>query len=131
MDQIPLVEEQIRDGEKLVELLNAEGIPVLAAAWIKEYEGRQWYLYLVTPLVREDGGTRLAYARVTPAIRRLQEAGLSIDPFEVKVVSPSEPAGAAIAEVQRQFPGRQALRYGSISLRGWSVEGAYTYPQTR
>jgi hypothetical protein len=131
VDQIALVEEQIRDGQKLVEQLNGEGVPVSAAAWVKESEGGQWYLYLVTSLVREDGATKPAYRRVTGVIRRLQGDGLWIDPFEVKVIGPTDPVGEAIVEAQQRYPGRMATRYAGASLGGLSIEGAYIYPQGR
>jgi hypothetical protein len=128
MDQIPLVDEQIKDGRKLIERLNEEGVPVTAAAWIKETAGGQWYLYLVTPLVGEDGATKPAYRRITPLIRQWQGEGIWIDPFEVKVVAPSELRGQAIADVQRQNQGRPAPRFEWASLGAFSVEGAYIYP---
>jgi hypothetical protein len=131
VDQIALVEEQIRAGQKLVERLNREDVPVLAAAWVNESESGRWYLYLVTPLVGDEGGTRPAYKRVLAVVRRLQAEGLWIDPLEVKVVSPTNPVGEAIAEAQPQQAGRGASRYGGASLGGLSVEGAYVYPQTR
>ncbi len=127
MDQIVLVEEQIKAGQKLIELLNEEGIPVLAGGWIKESEGGQ-YLYLVTPLVGEDGATKPAYRRIVPVIRRMQEIGLWIDPFEVKVVGPTEPLAQAIMEVQRRYPGRQGICYGITSLAELPIDGAYIYP---
>ena len=89
MDSIALVEEQIKAGQKLVERLNREKIPVVAAAWIKQSEGSQWYLFLVTPLVGEDRATKLAYHRITPVIRQVHGEGFEIDPFEVKVVGPA------------------------------------------
>jgi hypothetical protein len=129
VDQVALVDEQIKAGQKLVERLNGEGIPVAAAAWIKEAESGQWYFYLVTSLVGEDGAKKPAYRRVTPAIRQLQSEGVWLDPFEVKVIGPTDPVAQAILDVQRVYPGgRLATRYGGASLGGLSIDGAYLYP---
>ncbi len=128
MDSVALVEEQIKAGQELVKRLNGEGIPVVAAAWIKGSEGSQWYLYLVTPLVGEDGAKKAAYHRMTPTIRQIQAEGAWIDPFEVKVIAPSAPLGEAIADIHRRYPGRLATRYGGPSLGGMSIDGAYIYP---
>ena len=128
MDSMALVEEQIKAGQKLVERLNREHIPVSAAAWIKASEGSQWYLYLVTPLVGEDRATKPAYRRVSPVIRQVQAEGFWIDPFEVKVIGPTAVTGEAIAEVQRRHPGGLGIRYAGATLGELSIEGAYIYP---
>lgn len=128
MDSLALVDEQIKAGRDLFERLNREEIPVNAAAWVKEGDGGQWYLYLVTPLVGEDGMTKPSYRRITPVVRRMQEEGFWIDPFEVKVVGPSDPVGEDIADIHRRYPGRMATRYGGASLGGLAIDGAYIYP---
>jgi hypothetical protein len=71
MDQIPLVNEQIEDGRKVVQRLTESDIPITAAGWVKESDRGQWYLYLVTPLVGEVGAT-------TPAYRRIRGRGLHL-----------------------------------------------------
>lgn len=128
MDSNTLVEEQLKAGQLLLERLNAHGVPVVGAAWIKKSESDQWYLYLVTPLVGADGTRKPAYRRITPVVRELQGEGCWIDPFEVKVIAPGDTTGAALAELNRRFPGRMATRYAGASLGDMSVEGAYVYP---
>ena len=51
MAQASLVEMQIIEGQTLIDRLTHEGIGVTAAAWVKESESGDWYLYLATPLV--------------------------------------------------------------------------------
>lgn len=128
MDSMPPLDEQIRNGQKLIEQLNREGILVPAAAWVKECERWQWYLYLVTSLVGQDGATKRAYQRVTAVVRRLQGEGVWIDPFQLKVISPTDPAGEAIIAVGRQYRGGQVTAYGGASLGRLSIDGAYVYP---
>ena len=127
MDSIALVEEQIRAGHKLVERLNRAGIPVTAAAWVKPTERFRWYLYLVTPLVSEERGTKPAYQRINPVVRELQDEGAWIEPLEVRAIGPTDAAGEAIAELSRQYPTRMATPYGGARLGDLSIDGAYIY----
>ncbi len=101
MDQGTLVGDQITEGQKVIGRLVENGVPVTAACWMKESDGGIWFLYLVTPLVGEDGGTRPAYRRINDVIRALPQP-LGIDPFHIKAVGPSEPA-ARIAVDQLRF----------------------------
>lgn len=126
MDQIPLVTEQIESGRKLVERLTANGVPITTAGWVKESDRWQWYLYLVTPLVDEEGDTLPAYRRILAVLRSGPQPS-EIDPFHIKAIGPSEPVGRAILDAQRHG-GRPWGGYGGSSLGGVSVDAAYFYP---
>src|SRR6266567_8434008 len=91
MAQAPLVEMQIKEGQTLIDRLTYEGIGVTAAAWVKESESGDWYLYLATPLVGADGATKAAYRRVNAVIREMEKEGFGMDPFEKKVIGPHDP----------------------------------------
>ena len=91
MAQATLVEMQINEGQRLIDRLAQEGIAVTAAAWVKESESGDWYLYLATPLVGEDGATRPAYRRVNTVIREMKKEGFWMDPVEIKVIGPHDP----------------------------------------
>jgi hypothetical protein len=127
MDQSTLVEMQIEDGRRLLERLVGEGIPVTAAAWLKESETGQWFLYVVTPLVGEDGATRPAYRRVNAVVRHMQPP-FGINPLEIKLVGPGSPVGEALRDLPGRYPGPSLLRYGGAHLGGLSIDGAYVYP---
>ena len=100
--------------------------PNTAAGWVKESDGWQWHLYLVTPLVGEDGATTPAYRRIL-AVLRTGPPPPELDPFLIKVVGPTKPVGQAILDAQRHG-GRFWGRYAVTSLGGMSVDGAYVYP---
>src|SRR5260370_42378433 len=91
MAQAALVEMQIKEGQTLIDRLTHEGIEVTAAAWVKESESGDWYLYLATPLVSEGGRKGPAYRRVNTVIREMEKEGFGMDPFEKKVVGPHDP----------------------------------------
>jgi hypothetical protein len=120
------VNEQIESGRKLIERLTANGIPITAAAWVKESDLWEWYLYLVTPLVSEDGDTLPAYHRMNAVLRNGPQPP-EIHWFHIKAVSPAEAVGRAILGAQRQ--GRRPWGgYPGDSLGGVSVDAAYFYP---
>jgi hypothetical protein len=126
VDQAPLVEAQFNDAQKLLDRLAEDGI-ALGAAWVKESDAWQWYLYLVTPLVGEDGGTRSAYGRVLEVFRAMPQP-FAMDPFQLKVVGPWESVGKAILTAQRSHPGRGPIPYGGFRLGEMSIDGAFIYP---
>jgi hypothetical protein len=127
MDQRPLVEMQIAEGRHLLDRLAGEGVAVTAAGWVKESEGGPWFLYLVTPLVSEEGPKRPAYRRVNEVIRQMPQF-LWVHPMEIKVVGPDSSVGKAMRDLIKRYPGAPLIPYRDASLGGLSIEGAYIYP---
>jgi hypothetical protein len=127
MDQGTLVEDQIEGGRRILERLATEGVPVTAAGWLKESDTGEWFLYLATPLVGEDGAKRPAYRRVNAALRPMTPARW-VDSLEIKVVGLDSPVGRFLRDLQARYPGRSFLRYGEASLASLGMDGAYLYP---
>jgi hypothetical protein len=127
MAQATLVAMQMIEGQTLIDRLTYEGIGVTAAAWVKESESGDWYLYLATPLVGEDGATRPAYRRVNAVIRNMEEEGFGMDPFEKKVIGPHDPIARDIV-AHRASPTRTPTRFRGSRLGDLAVEEAYIYP---
>ncbi len=71
MAEATLVDMHLKDGQRLINQLVQGGVSVTAAAWVRESDSGDWYLYLATPLVSEGGGKRAAYRRVNEVIRAL------------------------------------------------------------
>jgi hypothetical protein len=128
MDQGVLVEMQVDEGKRLIERLVEKGVPVTAACWLKETEDGQWFLYLATPLVDDEGATLAAYRRVNAVIRQMESHPFRIDPLEIKVVAPGSAVGKAVSDLSRQLPHPSAIRYRGTHFAGMSIEGAYVYP---
>ncbi len=129
MNHETLVEMQIEDGQKLVNRLVEEGVPVNAAFWAKESPSGEWFLYLVTPLVGDDGARRPAYRRVNAVIRQIP-APFWIHPLQVKVVGAKNPIAQDVLAVQQRVGGPRACPtwWGGTKLGELSIEGAYFYP---
>jgi hypothetical protein len=128
MAQTALVEMQIKEGQTLIDRLTYEGIAVTAAAWVKESDSGDWYLYLATPLVGEDGATRPAYRRVNAVIRKMEEEGFGMDPFEKKVIGPHDPVARDLAEHREARPAGPPTLFRGNRLGALAVEEAYIYP---
>lgn len=130
MAQTALVEMQIKEGERLIGRLTREGVAVTAAAWVKESESGDWYLYLATPLVGEEGGKKPAYHRVNTIIREMQDEGLGMDPFEKKVIGPHDPIAKDMAANRSSRPTGPTTPFRGSRLGDLAVEEAYIYPPT-
>jgi hypothetical protein len=126
MDQGTLVATQIEDGERLIHRLTGEGVAVTAAGWVKESESGQWFLYLVTPLVGQDGVRRPAYRRVNTVLLQMPQP-FWVDPLEIKVVGPDSSVGKAMRDLHRHYPRPSPIRYGGAQLGDMSIDGAYLY----
>jgi len=129
MAQAPLVEMQITDGQHLIERLNREAVTVTAAAWVLENESGDWYLYLVTPLVGEDGATRPAYHHVNSVIREIEREGTGIE-VEKKVIGLDDPIAKDLVAYRDSRPSKRPTWFRGWRLGDLTIEAAYIYPAT-
>ena len=130
MAQATLVEMEIKEGQRLLDRLNREGVPVTAAAWVLEAESGDWYLYLVTPLVGAEGGKKSAYHRVNEVIRQMQQEGILTEPPEKKVIGPHDPIAKDLLAHRSSRPARIPIRFQGARLGDLAVDEAYIYPPT-
>jgi hypothetical protein len=130
MAQATLVEKQINDGLRLIHRLADQGVLVAAAGWVKEIESGQWFLYLATSLVGEDGATLPAYRRVNRVIREMQKNGFSIDPLEIKVIGPHDPIAKDMLAQRGNYYASFPARFNGSRLGELAVDEAYIYPAT-
>jgi len=128
MAQETLVEVQLKEGQRLIDRLVQDGIAVTAAAWLRESESGDWYLYLVTPLVTEGGGKRPAYHRVNTVIREMQKEGFGMDPFAKKVIGPHDPIAEDLIGKRNGHPDGPPMPFHGARIGNLDVEEAYIYP---
>lgn len=129
MAQATLVEMQINEGQRLLDRLAQESVAVTAAAWVKESESGDWYLYLATPLVSEGGGKRPAYGRVNAVIRAMRTEGFGMDPYAKKVIGPHDPIAKDLIGHRGGRPGGPPTPFRGSRLGDLAVEEAYIYPR--
>ena len=128
MAQATLVEMNIQDGQRLIDRLIQDGVTVSGAAWVKESESGDWYLYLVTPLVGADGGKKSAYHRVNEVIRQMQQEGILTEVPEKKVVGPHDPIAKDMLAHRGGRPTRIPTRFEGARLGELAVDEAFLYP---
>jgi hypothetical protein len=129
MAQATLVEMQIKEGQRLIDRLAQEGVAVPAAAWVKESDSGDWYLYLATPLVSEGGKKKPAYHRVNTVIREMRKEGFGMDPFAKKVIGPNDPIAKDLVAHRDGRPGGPPTLFRGSRLGDLAVEEAYIYPR--
>ena len=126
MDQDTLVEQQIRDGQRLIEDLAGSGFSVAAAGWIKTTDDSQWYLYIASSVVDMEGSSK-GYGIVHPLIRKMP-APFWIGPFDVKLIRERDALAVGIHELYQRYPAPLPTWYRQPQLGGVSIEAAYLYP---
>jgi hypothetical protein len=137
MDQGAVVSEQTEGGMRLIEELSASGFDVRFAFWAKPTDEGKWFLYLVSPMV-DDQGPAAAYRLVLGTLRTKPD--LWIDPFEIRVIGlndsladaaraatkPKIPNGPFVGQNPRPHSGM--TRFNGSTFGGLSIDGAYIYP---
>lgn len=130
MDTIPLVDNQIDDGQRLLTRLAREGFDVRAACWGKPVDEDCWSLYLATPVLDEKGMLG-AYGELGRIMRPLGD--MSITSADVKLIGAKHPMVQAALDLRRRFPHKHPMAYPptpspSSLLGGIPLEGVYVYP---
>jgi hypothetical protein len=125
MDQALLVEQQIDDGQELIDQLISDRFDVSAAAWVKLSDEDRWLLYLVSKEV-DERGLSAAYRAVHPVLGKLHAPWVSL--ADLKLVGLTNPVAADIKEINRKYPGRSPTRTRRPQLGGISIDEAYVYP---
>jgi hypothetical protein len=125
MDPIPLVSEQIEAGAKLVARLVQGGFPVKAAAWVKESDGGNWYLYLVSP-VRDRRGPIEGYRQVLTVLRQMLPS-LHVGRLDVKLIRVADPVGKELEAIRDRVAGRTGEWFRGNYLGEVEIDAAYVY----
>ena len=84
MFRTEVTEKSREDGRALVDVLSAQGLPILAALWLYDPETREWQFIIGSPSVEKDGPLSV--------LRRVQKA---LDTFD-------DDFGVAITDVTVQ-----------------------------
>ena len=125
MDQIALVENQIHDGQRLLDQLRADGIVVRAACWVKPAEDDWWSLYIASP-ARDEIGPSAGYGRIIPVLHSLGD--VMIGTSDIKLVGENHPIVQDAAELLRRFPHSAPIQPPNSLFGGITVDEVYVYP---
>jgi len=131
MDQAKVVTEQVVGGKKLLARLRGEGFAINGACWARTEDDGQWYLYLITPVV-EGKDSRPSYLIIRNTLRQMDgdwaDEFERIDPFDVKLIAPSDPLARGVLESYQRWPDEIPTCHGGSALGSVNIEGAYIYP---
>jgi hypothetical protein len=128
MGEVALVENQIDDGQRLLDRLAEGGVVVRAACWVKPFDEDRWTLYIASPTVDEKGKLE-AYRQLTPVLRSLGDDWLTSS--DVTLVGEKHPLVQDALDLLRRFPHRTPIRSPRSVLGGIGVEEVYVYPLGR
>lgn len=125
MDTVTLVENQIDEGQRLLDQLAKTGIAVRAACWIKPTQEDRWSLYLATPSADEKEPLE-AYRQLISALRSLETDWLTSS--DVILVGEKHPIVKDAQEILQRFPHWTPIRPPYPLFGGMPTEEVYVYP---
>ena len=123
MDTDLLVDNQIDDGQRLLEQLERDGFPVVVAFWVKTSEESPWQLCIASPSVDpETLGD--AYRRVYASLNKIPDSWVL--PSDIKLRNHKDPIAVEAAEIRDR--GRKGpTRYHGNRLGDDAIKHAYIY----
>ena len=83
-----LVEQEIEDGQKLLDQLDAGRFPVSSALWHYSPEKNRWRLVIVSP-VADTKGPHYGYTRIQKALGETETTSLSLD--DIRLMGKEDP----------------------------------------
>ena len=124
MDKTPLVMDEIEAGKEFIRRLHVYR-PVKAAWWMRETEDAGRYLLVALDGLTVENADQ-AYDEVLRITKEMKDH--HIDPFEVKLVSPDDPASRTVLDHYRRYPGRVPPPFNGSVLGRLPVVEVYVYP---
>jgi hypothetical protein len=124
MGQDLLVIDQIEAGEKFAREFN-DYLPVSVYFWVTPAESERLYLYVASDEIN-DTNFDVAYGEV---LRRVGKLNQWLDPFQIKLVSSSDPVADSARQIRDRFPDSVSGTYYRGALLGnLGIDFAYIYP---
>lgn len=139
-----LVDQDLKDGRRLLERLNTEeagvaltwgkhragvvaraDVRVQAAFWWYFAESQEWRLVIATPLVDEVGPLS-AYGVIQARLSAIKPP-LSLALQNISLISPRDPRVKAFKKAMKVAPDPFGVRFTRSALNGTYVEDAYVY----
>jgi hypothetical protein len=121
-----LVNQEIEEGQRLLDALNSAGISVNSALWIYSSEREIWQLMLTSPLCDRQGSLK-AYEAILSVFRQV-EPELKIDWTALVAVSPKHELIEELRQLQQHFQFNLSGRRLTNNMVGrMLIEDAYIY----
>jgi hypothetical protein len=128
MVETELVTDDIVDGRKALDALDAEGAGVRSALWLYVPDAAEWRLILSLPIVDREG-PEAGYKLVQKA---LAKHSVFLPLRRISVVGTTEPIAARLRRFLKTTPpaGAANIKLRSTVLDGIVIEGAHVYRST-
>lgn len=121
-----LVSQEIEEGQRLIDALNAEGLSVDSALWIYALEPERWRLMLTSPLHDRKGPLK-TYEEILSVFRQVKPE-LKIDWTGIVAVSPKHELIKGLRQLQQDWNlNLSGKRLTNNMVNGMWVEDAYIY----
>ena len=124
MAETVLVDDDIKAGSELVRILDEDGFPVTAAAWIYFPDVEEWRLVIRTPKAAKD--LQEAYLEVARAMDAKGNLRAKLNLSKVKLVPPTDRMLQALGSVVRAS-GLNSIRFSRNVVNGIYIDDALIY----
>jgi len=123
MDTATLVVDQIDDGSRLIKSLQLAGLEVTVAFWVLPTNNEDWYLYIASPVVENEGLSE-AFGQVLPHL--LPGRFPSITHSDIRLIGSHDPmVSRAVQYRDEKIP----LKFKGRTLGKMIIDEAYLYPK--
>jgi len=123
--QAILVEQNIEDGKKLIDALEAVNFRIQMALWLYDSESQVWRLNIATPLV-DERGSRYAYTDIQGVLKSIVPP-LSLSLQDISVISTENKLVKSLKKAIRVPYGLQGIRLTRNTINSIYIEDAYIY----
>jgi len=127
MDTELLVEDQIDDGQWLLEQLVNDDFEVSAAFWLKRSEDALWRLFIASPLAADTENRQRAYHKIYTALDEI--SNLSVSPLDISLIDDKDPIARSAIELRDRRAAKTPTKYHGRRLGTLSIHEAYIYPR--
>lgn len=121
-----LVSQEIEEGQRFLDALDAAGVSVNAALWIYAPEPETWRLMLTSPIYDRQGSLK-AYDQILSVFRQVKPE-LKIDWTALVAVSPKHDLIKGLRQLQQEYNyNLSGRRMTNNRINQVWVEDAYIY----
>ncbi len=118
--------ERIEAGKTLVELLDREKFPVIAAMWLFVPDSNEWRLLVASPKTQTEGPKK-AYEEVLRALSTLPKGPERLALKDITLVEPTNPLVTLLRGAIRTGTSISGIRFSRNTIDGHFIEDAYIY----
>lgn len=121
-----LVNQEIEEGQKLIDALNKESISVHSALWLYAPEPETWHLMLALPVYDHQGSLK-TYEKILSVFRQV-EPELKIDWTAIVAISPNDELIQGLSQEQQHWKiDLSGKRMTNSMVNRMLIEDAYIY----